>query len=114
TLQADLLRVQQTLEQIQNQVRALLPDQLQKDRALQAAVIERQGALETTRNEQVERQLEFAANLASLNQEISSTGVRLSEELQQIKTLVHSHSRMWERLSRSWPIRVIFYLSRDK
>jgi hypothetical protein len=114
TLQADLLRVQQTLEQIQNQVRALLPDQLQKDRALQAAVIERQGALETTRNEQVERQLEFAAKLASLNQEISSTGVRLSEELQQIKTLVHSHSRMWERLGRSWPIRVIFYLSRDK
>jgi hypothetical protein len=38
----------------------------------------------------------------------------LSEELQQIKTLVHSHSRMWERLGRSWPIRVIFYLSRDK
>jgi len=113
-LQADLLQVQKTLEQIQNQARASPPGLLQKDRALQAAVIERPGALETKQNEQVERQLEFAAKLASLNQEISNTGIRLSEELQQIKTLVHSHSRMWERLGRSWPIRVLFYFSREK
>ena len=114
TLQGDLLQGRQTLEQIQHQVRALQHDLLQRDRALQAAVLDGQSALEATRNEQCERQREFEAKLASLNQDISSAGVRLAEELQQTRTIVHSHSRMWERLARSWPIRVLFYFSRDK
>ena len=120
-LQTAVLEGQRVLEGVQNEQRALQSDLLQKDKALRAGLLEGQGNVEGVRSEakalherMVERQLEFEAKLASLNQEISSTGVRLAEELQQTKTIVHSHSRMWGRLARSWPIRVLFYLSREK
>jgi len=120
-LQTAVLEGQRALEGVQNELRALQSDLLQKDQALWAGLLEGQGTVEGVRSEanalqerMVERQLEFEARLASLNQEISSTGVRLAEELQQTKTVVHSHSRMWGRLARCWPIRVLFYLSREK
>jgi len=112
SLQAGLLKGQQALGEMRNELQTLQSELQEKGRVLQAAVIEGQSALESTRNEQRERQREFEAKLASLNQEISSTGVRLAEELQQTKTIVRSHSRMWERLARSWLLRV-FFTSRD-
>jgi hypothetical protein len=121
TLQAGLLKGQQALEEIRNELQVLQRDLLQKDLVLQAGLLAGQQTVEGTRGEakalqeeMVERGREFEAKLASLNREISSTGVRLAEELQQARGIVHSHSRMWERLARSWPIRVLLYFSRDK
>ncbi len=37
-----------------------------------------------------------------------------SEDLEQTKAIVHSHSRTLERLARSWPVRVLLHLSKDK
>jgi len=114
-IQGGLLKKQQVLQnEMHREFQALRKEILGNEQTSQAGLLAGQQTVECMRSEAkalqentLERGREFEAKLAALNREISSTGVRLAEELQQTRAVEHSHSRRWERLGRSWPIRVL-------
>jgi hypothetical protein len=93
----------------------------EKHQVLQADLLEARQTLERMQVSMLARAGEFEAKLASLNRDISIGSARLADvlkhtadDLKQTKDIVHSHSRMWERLGRRWPIRVLLHLSKAK
>ena len=69
-----------------------------------------QESMSTRAGESEAKGARVAADLRQTADDLKQT----SEDLEQTKGIVHSHSRTLERLARSWPIRVLLHLSKDK
>jgi hypothetical protein len=93
-------------------------DALEDFRGMQTLLLEQLKSFQDELRQEFKMQQGSVSTRAGENE---ATGARLAsdlketnEALKQTNDIVHSHSRMWERLARNWPIRALLYLSKGK
>jgi hypothetical protein len=100
-------------------------DALEEFRGIQTLLLEKLKSLQDETRQELKMQQESmstragereanGARVAADLKQIAEAFKQTSEDLEQTKAIVHSHSRMWDRLAGSWPIRALLHLSKDK